>query len=76
MARTTCEIWVLVDANGDYVATDDPDALVEQYEERVGELAQADGFRKVKVTVSVPLPEVIEAAAEVAEDEPAEAVAA
>ena len=74
--KTTLEVWVLVDANGDYAASDDADHVRERYGENIGELAEADGFRLVKVTVAVPLPKVIEAAAEVADDEPAEVAAA
>jgi hypothetical protein len=61
----TAEVWVLVDAAGDYVASDDADLLKELYEEKVQELGNADGFRRVKLTVKIPLPQVIELAGEV-----------
>ena len=72
---TECEAWVCVDAEGQYAVGTDADSAREAYETDVGELQGTDGFRLVKVTVKVPLPVVIEAAAQVAEDEPAAATA-
>lgn len=73
--RQEIEVWILVDAAGDYVASDDADDVRERYADQIGELNECDGFRLVKVKVSVPRPVVIGAAATVADDEPAEAVA-
>jgi hypothetical protein len=73
--RREIEVWILIDAAGDAVAGDDADHVRERYADQIGELADADGFRLVKVKVSVPLPVVIGATAEVADDEPAEASA-
>lgn len=73
--RVEIEVWILVDANGDAVASEDADHVRERYGEVIGELAEADGFRLVKVKVSVPLPVMIEATATVADDEPAMASA-
>lgn len=71
MAVQTCdvEVWVMVNDQGEYVAHEDNDQLAEAYGERIGELNEAGGIRRVKVKVRVPLPEVIEVEAE-AEEEP------
>lgn len=56
----TCqvEIWLLVDADGNYVATHDEAELGDSYENCIGTLAEAAemGCRRVKVTLTVPLP--------------------
>lgn len=65
----TVEVWVMVDAAGDYVAHSDADSLAEVWEERIGDVKDAEGFRRVKLTVKVPLPTVIELAGEVTADE-------
>lgn len=66
---TTVEVWVMVDDGGDAVATHDPDRLAEMYEECVQEVSLAGGLRRVKLTVKVPLPTVIELTGEVTVDE-------
>lgn len=58
----TAEVWILVNQDGEYVATHDADTLSEKYEESIGETVDADGLRKVKVVVKIPLPTVIEVA--------------
>ncbi len=63
------EVWVLIDDEGNYVASDDADALNEQYEEHVQEVSNAAGTRRVKITVTVPLPTQIEVSGEVAVNE-------
>jgi len=68
------EVWVMVDAAGDYAASDDPDLLNERYEEKVQEMSEAEGFRRVKITVKVPLPQPLAVSVDVVE-EPAEPVA-
>ena len=61
MAETCkCEVWLCVDSAGDYASGADEAAARESYEENVQALSDADGFRLVKVTVNVPLPEVVE----------------
>jgi hypothetical protein len=55
-----CELFVLVDAAGDYAVGKDEAAAREAYENEIQALSDADGFRLVKVTVNVPLPEVVE----------------
>jgi hypothetical protein len=65
VAMIDVEVWVLVNECGDYVASDDADALNERFEECVGEIANQEGLRRVKLTVKVPLPNVIEIKGEV-----------
>jgi hypothetical protein len=60
MAMAQCEVWVMVDANGDYVASHSKDALGELYEADIGYLSECEGIRRVKVVLAVPLPEVVE----------------
>jgi hypothetical protein len=67
---TTCEVWMIVDAAGDYAVGTDADAAKERYAEDVGELAEAEGFRLVKVSLTVPLPKVLEMAGTAPEEEP------
>jgi hypothetical protein len=73
---TTVEVWVLVDDCGDYVVATDPDRLGEEYEADVQDLANAGGLRRVKVTLTVPLPEPVELTGVVADDGPATLTAA
>jgi hypothetical protein len=59
--KAKCELVLIVDANGDYAVGKDFDGAKEQYENDVGELSACEGgFRVVRVTVGVPLPEVVE----------------
>ena len=59
------EVFVLVDAAGDYAVGNSPEAAREKYGEDVGPLEDTDGFRLVKVLLNVPLPEVVELAGDV-----------
>jgi hypothetical protein len=52
------EVFILVDADGDSASGNTPQEAREQYEENVGALSDADGFRMCKVVVLVPLPAV------------------
>ncbi len=65
------EVWVLVDDSGDYVASHDSDALKEAYEDKVQEIGEAAGLRRVKLTVKVPLPKPIELVGTASETEEA-----
>ncbi|WP_439628825.1 hypothetical protein [Gemmata sp.] len=65
------EVWVMVNDQGEYVAHADPDKLAEVYAADVGELADAGGLRRVKLTVNVPLPEPFELRGEVKVEEAA-----
>lgn len=63
------EIWVLVNEVGDYVASDDADLLNERFEECIGDVSDQQGLRRVKVTLKVPVPTVLEVSGEVAVSE-------
>lgn len=54
------EVWIMVNDQGEYVAHTDADGLTERYGEEIGDIAEAGGLRRVKVTVNVPLPEPFE----------------
>jgi hypothetical protein len=58
--RTTVpvDIFACVDNHGDYGVGIDVDAAREDYEARVGDLSECEGFRIIKVIVVVPLPEM------------------
>jgi hypothetical protein len=62
----TLEVWILVDSDGDYVASHDADALNGMYADELQELEEAAGIRRIKVTLTVPLPTPIELTGEVA----------
>ncbi len=55
MAVHECEVWVVVDAAGDYAVGISAEAAREKYEEDIGALNEADGFRLVKVALHVPV---------------------
>lgn len=67
-AYTTLEVWVAVDAHGEFGLGKDAEAAEENYQDDVGGGAE-DGRRMVKLTVKVPLPVVLELSGEVAADE-------
>lgn len=67
---TQVEVWVMVDADGDYVVAKDREALAEKYEEEFTTLNSEVTTRFIKLTVQVPTPKPIELTAVVA-DEPA-----
>lgn len=57
------EVWVLVDENGDYVATTDESDLTERWEEVIGN--QCIGSRVMKITLKVEKPRTVELTADV-----------
>lgn len=66
---TTIEVWVTVDADGDYECGPDAAVADERFEENISDLTGTNGLRRVKLSVTLPLPKVIEIAAEVTADE-------
>lgn len=54
------EVWVVIDENGDYDIGPDAETATENYGNNVGDLTSVNGFRTVKVTLTVPLPVVTE----------------
>lgn len=67
----TVEVFVMVDADGQYVAHEDAGELAAAYGERIGEIGEQDGYRTVQLTVRVPLPQCIVLTGEVTVDESA-----
>ena len=66
--KAKCELVMIVDANGDYGAGKDFESAKDNYENNIGELASCEGgFRVVRLTVAVPLPEVVELVGEAPE---------
>lgn len=57
---TQIEVWVLIDESGDYVAWHDADTIHEQYDAEVGGDRDTLSMRRVKVTLTVPLPKPVE----------------
>lgn len=57
MAAQTCEVevYVLIDSDGNYVASEDADALADRYDEVAGN-DSATARRRIKVVLTVPLP--------------------
>ncbi len=53
-----CELWICVDAGGDYAVGKDEDEAKTAYEDTVQPLADCSGFRLLKITVNVPTPTV------------------
>jgi hypothetical protein len=73
MAQQTTEVtvWVLVDSCGDYAVAKEADGLNDAYEQDIGSISDAEGLRRVKVTLTVPLPVVVELTGTVPADGPA-----
>lgn len=63
------EVWVVVDEDGNYAAGVTEDDSATKYRDEVGEPDGSCGYRRVKLTVTVPLPEVIEVAVTVPDTE-------
>jgi hypothetical protein len=57
-----CELFVVVDGCGDYAVGKTAEDAREAYENEVQALADAEGFRTVRLLVTVPPPEVVELA--------------
>lgn len=59
MSQTTqIEVWVLIDQEGAYVVGKEAEGMQEKYDDEVGGTDIA--LRRVKVTLTVPLPKPIE----------------
>jgi len=65
MSARKIEIWAMVDSDGDYVASHDYSRLSDLYEEDVQTCSEADGLRKIKITLNMPLPTVVKLVGEV-----------
>lgn len=69
--KTTCEVWICVDACGDYGVGHSADTALAQYAEVADAPSDCSGFRLMKVSVAVPLPQVSELAGEASDEESA-----
>lgn len=61
------DVWMCVDSAGDYAVGTDECSAREAYEKSIQPLADCDGFRLVKLSVTMPLPVPIEIAVDVPE---------
>ena len=60
MAKTkTIEMYAVVDSDGDYEIGISEEDAIENYEGNVSSLKDVDGFRMIKIIVTVHLPEVV-----------------
>lgn len=71
MPTFDCDVWILMDSEGNHVASHDPDRLGDLYTEDIGG-DFSGGLRRVKVTVSIPHPVALEARATVPAEPAAE----
>ena len=65
MKTVEIEVFVCVDDCGDYAVGKESANAIEAYEGEVQALTDAGGFRMVKLTLTVPLPEIVEMTGEV-----------
>jgi hypothetical protein len=61
METVECEVWIIVDESGDYTVGKDEETAAESYRDQIGTESADTGIRRVKVTVKVPKPRVLEA---------------
>jgi hypothetical protein len=64
--RASLDVWLMVNEDGEYVATHDEDNLTELYDDCVG--GAPANCRTVHLSLSVPLPRAIDASAELPDD--------
>lgn len=65
MAKKTCEIWLVIDADGDYAVGADRDEAVENFENQIGSAA---GARIVKINAKITPPAVEETEADISDE--------
>lgn len=70
MTMKTLEVWVAVDADGNYEAGDSEESACERFDDFDPGRAGVTGYRLVKVLLTVPLPGPMTATAVLAEDAP------
>jgi hypothetical protein len=54
------KVFVLVDPAGDYACGTEADQARSRYADDIGPLEDSDGFQLVEVTITLPLPRVIQ----------------
>lgn len=65
---TDCEVWIVVNSNGECAVGTDDDNAQAAYENDIGGSVGADDIRRVKVTIRVKIPVVAELGLEVEDD--------
>jgi hypothetical protein len=69
MNTVECEVWILVDSDGNYTAGTDPENVTEIHETDKAELNGTYGFRMVRLKLQVPLPKPIEVSCVIPEEQ-------
>ncbi len=69
MNTVECEVWILVDADGNYTAGTDAEEVTQKHEEDMAQLNGTYGFRMVRVKLQVPLPRPIEVSCVIPEEQ-------
>lgn len=67
--RCDVEVFVVVSSGGDYASGATEESACEAYDNDVGSLSEAGGYRVVCVKLSVPLPSVVQVSGSVADYE-------
>lgn len=67
VSTITAEIFLMVDQDGDYIATHDEDSLSEVWDNYVG--GSPSGLKTVKLNLTAPLPVSLEVSGEIAADQ-------
>ncbi len=65
--KCNAEVWILVDAAGDYAVGTSQETAITSYEENIQPLGDSGGYRLVNLTVNVPLPVAVEVEVDVPE---------
>lgn len=65
-ARKECEVFLIVNGEGEYVATHDREMLAERFDAHIGRVPE--NSRTIQLTVSVPLPQTVGATAIIPDD--------
>jgi hypothetical protein len=68
--RAQCDIWLMIDGDGEYVASHDEETLSELYSEHVGGVPA--NCRTIHLSLSTPLPCGVEAFAKLPDEADAE----
>ena len=60
MAKTMqVEVWVIVSEGEDYAVGVDEEAAADAFENDVGEIKEAGATRRIRVVLTVPVPETV-----------------
>ncbi len=57
---TDCDVYMIVDSDGNHAVGVDLDAAKQAFEDNIGELAAVEGWRLVVLSVKVPKPVPVE----------------